>query len=49
MINEIIHKRRCAAMIERRIDATDARIDKLVYELYGLTEKEIGIVEGETK
>ena len=27
------------------IDATDAQIDKLVYELYGLTEKEIGIVE----
>ena len=31
--------------LQRRIDATDAQIDKLVYELYGLTEKEIGIVE----
>ena len=29
------------------INATDAAIDKLVYELYGLTEEEIRIVEGE--
>lgn len=28
-----------------QIDATDAQIDKLVYELYGLTEGEIKIVE----
>ncbi|MCH7586902.1 MAG: hypothetical protein IIC78_02520 [Chloroflexi bacterium] len=28
---------------ERQIDATDAQIDILVYELYGLTEKEIRI------
>ena len=34
---------------ERQIDATDASIDKLVYELYGLTEEEIGIVEGSGK
>lgn len=33
-------------MLKRRIDATDAAIDRLVYELYGLTEEEIGIVEG---
>ena len=26
---------------------TDAQIDRLVYELYGLTEEEIKIVEGE--
>ena len=32
--------------IERQIDATDAQIDKLVYDLYGLTEDEIKIVEG---
>ena len=31
--------------IERRIKATDRQIDELVYELYGLTEKEVGIVE----
>jgi type I restriction-modification system DNA methylase subunit len=31
---------------QREIDATDAQIDKLVYELYGLTEEEIKIVEG---
>ncbi|MCM1987487.1 Eco57I restriction-modification methylase domain-containing protein [Methanococcoides seepicolus] len=32
-------------MIKRRIDATDAEINGLVYELYGLTEDEIKIVE----
>jgi len=29
--------------------ATDAEIDRLVYELYGLTEEEIEIVEGATR
>ncbi len=33
-------------MLSRQIEATDASIDKLVYELYGLTEEEIKIVEG---
>jgi predicted type IV restriction endonuclease len=33
-------------LIQRRIDATDRQIDKLVYELYGLTPEEIAIVEG---
>ena len=33
--------------LEREIAATDAQIDRLVYDLYGLTEKEIKIVEGE--
>ena len=32
--------------IQRQIDATDRQIDQLVYELYGLTEEEIKIVEG---
>ena len=32
--------------IQRQIDATDRQIDKLVYELYGLTEEEIKIVDG---
>ena len=32
-------------LIDREIAATDRRIDKLVYELYGLTEKEIRSVE----
>lgn len=27
-------------------DATDRKIDRLVYDLYGLTEEEIRIVEG---
>jgi len=33
-------------MLTRQIEATDGAIDKLVYELYGLTEEEIAIVEG---
>ncbi len=33
-------------LIQRQIDATDRQIDKLAYELYGLTEEEIAVVEG---
>jgi hypothetical protein len=33
-------------MIQRRINATDTEIDRLVYKLYGLTDEEIAIVEG---
>jgi REP element-mobilizing transposase RayT len=32
--------------LKRQIAATDKQIDQLVYELYGLTEEEIRIVEG---
>jgi type I restriction-modification system DNA methylase subunit len=35
--------------IQRQIEATDQQIDQLVYELYGLNEKEIQIIEGKTK
>jgi hypothetical protein len=35
--------------LSRQIAATDAAIDKLVYELYGLTEEEIKVVEGRAK
>ncbi|MFA4873683.1 MAG: hypothetical protein WC659_07205 [Patescibacteria group bacterium] len=31
--------------LQRQIAATDAQIDKLVYQLYGLTEEEIKVVE----
>jgi hypothetical protein len=31
--------------IQRQIDATDKQIDQIVYELYGLTDKEIKVVE----
>jgi hypothetical protein len=34
------------AVIQRQIDATDAEIDRLVYDLYGLTAEEIALVEG---
>ena len=32
--------------LRREIESTDRQIDKLVYQLYGLTEEEIRIVEG---
>lgn len=37
------------SMIEREIARTNREIDRLVYELYGLTEAEIKIVEEATK
>jgi type I restriction-modification system DNA methylase subunit len=50
-----IHKQLAAAKtpdekgrIQRQIDATDHQIDNLIYEIYGLTEKEIQSVEGKT-
>ena len=51
-----LHKRLKAAktphdktQLQRRIDTTDKQIDQLVYELYGLAEEEIRIVEGGTR
>jgi len=48
-----LHKKKTAALgerdnelIQRQIDATDHEIDRLVYELYGVTEEEIVIIEG---
>jgi hypothetical protein len=32
--------------LERQVTATDTQLDHLVYDLYGLTEAEIKIVEG---
>lgn len=47
-----LHKRLAAeqvphvrAALERQIEATDRQIDALVYELYGLTDEEIAVVE----
>jgi hypothetical protein len=34
-----------ARTIKTQIDSTDREIDRMVYQLYGLTEEEIGIVE----
>ena len=36
-----------AQNLKQQIAATDSEIDRMVYELYGLTEEEIRIVEGE--
>jgi hypothetical protein len=48
-----LHKRLQAArteqdktLLQRQIVATDKEIDRLVYDLYGLTEDEIALVEG---
>jgi len=35
--------------VVRTIAATDRQIDALVYELYGLTDREIQIVEGTSR
>jgi hypothetical protein len=50
-----LHKQLAAAntghektALQRQIDATDRQIDQLVYELYGLTNDEISIVESAT-
>ncbi len=34
-----------ALELKSKIEATDKEIDKMVYELYGLTEEEVRIVE----
>ena len=34
--------------VRRQIGATDRQIDRLVYELYGLTDEEISVVEAAT-
>jgi hypothetical protein len=39
------HNPQEADRLAREIESTDRAIDSLVYELYGLTEEEIGIVE----
>ena len=36
-----------ALELKTRIDQTDKEIDRMVYELYGLTDEEIQIVEGQ--
>jgi hypothetical protein len=33
-------------LVKREIESTDRAIDRLVYELYGLTEDEVKVVEG---
>jgi hypothetical protein len=47
-----LHKRLAAVKnpndktrLQHQIDATDREIDRLVYDLYGLTEEEINLIE----
>jgi predicted type IV restriction endonuclease len=35
-----------ATLLQRQIEVTDKQIDQLVYQLYGLSEEEIALVEG---
>jgi hypothetical protein len=50
-----LHKRLPSALmhdrdrIQTEIDATDRQIDDLVYRLYGLSDKEIKLVESDAK
>lgn len=51
----LLHERSAAAntnheqtIHQHQIDATDRQIDRLVYELYGLTEEEVELVEART-
>ena len=39
------NEKNIAVEIQNQISTTDAEIDKMVYELYGLSEEEVGIVE----
>ncbi len=48
-----LHKKRSGKLapselerVEREIAATDAEIDNLVYELYGITDEEQKVIEG---
>jgi len=41
------YQRQTARPVLLGVDVPDREIDKLVYELYGLTDKEIKIVEGQ--
>jgi len=36
------------AILQRQIEATDRQIDQLVYQLYGLTDQEIALIENST-
>jgi hypothetical protein len=38
-----------ALALKTQIDTTDHQIDQMVYELYGLTEDEIALVEGDSR
>ena len=50
MINKVENKKTAeSAKIEDEIRKTDAKIDEIVYKIYGITEKEKEIIEGEVR
>lgn len=51
-LNEYLQKAKTdqeMRLVQQEIDATDVKIDALVYELYGLTAEEIAVVEESTR
>jgi len=45
-MHDFNEQKQIAIELKSEIAKTDTEIDRKVYELYGLTEEEIGIVEG---
>jgi len=48
VVRKVVNEWTEIADLEKKIEETDKEIDQMVYELYGLTEDEIKIVEEET-
>lgn len=44
-MTDYVEAREHAEELDEKIERTDALIDEVVYELYGLTEEEIEVVE----
>ena len=48
-VNYFTEQKGKALVLKAEIEKTDSEIDQMVYELYGLSEDEIAIVEGSGK
>ncbi len=46
MLSRIVALRRQVDIVDQQIDPTDKQVDHPVYDLYGLTDEGIRIVEG---
>jgi len=49
LVERFDHRALPTPVVQRQIDTTDRQPDQLVYELYGLTDDEIRIVEEATE
>ena len=45
MLKRLSQPTHAHTVIQRQIESTDRQIDQLVYQLYGLTDAEIALVE----